>query len=84
MQPTTYQVPRDRTASSKLSQLFSVAPFFLSMMGLGIVLAFSVFLAYPSEALLGSFVSVMTGVVPVLFLIGIFSLVIGSILEINR
>ncbi len=83
-QPTTYQVPSDRTASSKLSQILSVAPFFLSMMGLGIVLAFSVVLAYPSEAVLGSFVKVMTEIVPVLFLLGIFSLVIGSILEINR
>ncbi len=84
MQPTTYQVPRDRTSVSQLRQTFSATPFLLSMMGLGVALAFSVLLAYPSEATLGSFVSVMMAVVPVLFLIGIFSLVITAVLELNR
>ncbi len=84
MQPTTYQVPRDRTSSSNLSQFFSVTPFLLSMMGLGVALAFFVLLAYPSEVMLDRFLSVMTAVVPALFLIGIFSLVITAILELNR
>lgn len=81
--PTTYVVPQS-PKQTRLAQWTNKTPYFITLMVLGLVLAFSISAIYASQALLVSFETLVKTLLPPMGLAIIFSLAIAAVWDCRR